>query len=233
MRSFLGWVVLIALLGAVAYVLAPMVVRPLVADAVRAVSPFGSEPLEVDATVSTDGLLRGTIDSIHVTGADLTSDRLLIGRLDITASGVGVLDRDVRSLTGSLETVAIRRADGMLLQASGVRLSGPSDAVVVAATVGREETIEIVRHALANPGLPAGDVALIDGGVRVYILGRRTDFSLGAVDGGIALAGSLAGGQPIAVFGPEPGDPWQITSVSATPDGLEVHALVDLGAALR
>ena len=49
----------------------------------------------------------------------------------------------------------------------------------------------------------------------------------------MVVAGSVAGGGQIVVFGPEPGDPWRISGVSVSPDGLEVHALVDLGAVLR
>jgi hypothetical protein len=34
------------------------------------------------------------------------------------------------------------------------------------------------------------------------------------------------------VFGPEPGDPWRITAVAASPNGLEVAATIDVGAGL-
>jgi hypothetical protein len=232
MRTFLGWVVLVAILGAAAYVLAPIVARPLVADAVRAVSPFGATPLEVDVDADPAGLLQGKIASIHVTGANLTSTRLDIGRLDVTANGVRILDRSFVSVSGSLESVTLRRGDGTQTQAGQVGISGPSNAIEATATVGRDAALEIVARALAGAGLPTEDLELIDGGVRLSVLGQRTDVAIGAVDGAVTIAGSVAGGGQIVVFGPEAGDPWRISSVSVSPSGLEIHALVDLDAVL-
>jgi len=233
MRTFLGWAILVAVLGAAAFLLAPVIARPLVADAVRAVSPFGAAPLEVDVDANAAGLLRGQIAGIHVTGANLTSTRLDIARLDVTVSDVGILDRSFASLSGSLESVTLRRDDGTDIRARDIKLSGPSTAVEATATVARDAALEIVRRALASAGLPTEDLELIDGGVRVSVLGQRTDVAIGAADGAVTIAGSVAGGGQIVVFGPEPGDPWRISGVSVSPDRLEVHALLDLGAILR
>ena len=233
MRGFFGWLVLLAALGAAAYVLAPIVVRPLVADAVRAASPFGTEPIEVDVEVSDLGLVRGTIDRIHVTGANLSADRLRIGSLDVTANGVGIVDHAFGSMTGTLDAVVLWRGDGTEIQAREVRLAGPSDEVEATATIGRAAALEIIRRALEGAGLPTGNLALINGGVRLTVLGQPTDIALRAVDGALAIAGSIAGGGSLVVFGPEPGDPWRITGVTVSPDGLEVDALLDLGSLLR
>jgi hypothetical protein len=98
--------------------------------------------------------------------------------------------------------------------------------------VGRDAALEIVRRALEGAGLPTEGLELIDGGVRVSVLGQRTDVAVGASDGAVAIAGSVAGGVPIVVFGPEPGDPWRITGVSVAPEGLQVEASIDLAAVL-
>jgi hypothetical protein len=233
MRRFLGWLVLVAALGAAAYVLVPMVARPLVADAVRTVSPFGGEPVQVDVEVSALGLLRGSIDRIHLTGAELTTGRFTIGRLDVSATDVGILDHAFTSMTGTLETVKLRRGDGSQFQARQVQLEGPSTELEATAAVGRSAALDLVRRALEAGGLPTGDVALVDGGVRVTVLGQPTTVALGAADGALTIAGSIAGGGSIVVFGPEPGDPWRITGVSVSPSGLEVHGLVEVGSLLR
>ena len=232
MRSFLGWVVLVAVLGTAAALLAPLVAQPLVAQAVRSVSPFGSQPLDVEVDADGLGLITGKITSIHVTGADLTASRLDIGSLDVTARDIGILDRSFASITGTLANVVMRRSDGTALQAREVQLSGASDAVEATARVGRDAALEIVRRALEGAGLPTEGLELIDGGVRVSVLGQRTDVAVGASDGAVAIAGSVAGGVPIVVFGPEPGDPWRITGVSVAPDGLQVEATIDLAAVL-
>jgi hypothetical protein len=233
MRTLLSWGLFVAILAGLAYVLAPLVARPLVADAVRAASPFGSAPLEVDVTADAIGLLQGRIDSVHLTGSDLTSERAPIGRLDITADNVGIIDRTFASMSGSLESVIMTRADGSSVQLARVDLSGPSDRLEATARIDRDAALAIVGQALASAGLPADGAELIDGGVRLSVLGQRTDVAIGVVDGAVSIAGSIAGGGSIVVFGPEAGDPWQITGVSASPNGLQVHALIDLGPLLR
>jgi hypothetical protein len=233
MRSFLGWVVLVAVFAAAAYLLAPIVARPLVADAVRAASPFASDPLEVDVDADPVGLLRGQVGSIHVTGSKLTSGRLDVGRLEVTVCEVGILDRSFGSMSGTLDAVTLRRAAGTDIRAAEVHLSGPSDAMDATASVGRDAAVALVRRAIEAAGLPADDLELIDGGVRMSVLGQRTDVALGAANGAVTIAGSVAGGGSIVVFGPEPGDPWRITGVSVAPSGLEVHAAIDLGTVLR
>jgi hypothetical protein len=233
MRSFLGWLVLLAALGAAAWVLGPMVARPLIADAVRAVSPFGTEPLEVDVEVSAPGLLRGTIDSIHVTGTNLSSQRLRVGRLDMTARDVGVIDHSFASMTGSLDAVMLLRGDGTLLQARQVHVEGPSDELEATTDVPPDASLQLVREAFEGAGLPAGNLALVDGGVRVTILGQRTVVALGAANGAVTAAGSIAGGGSIVIFGPEPGDPWRVTGVSVSPNGMQVQARIELTGLLR
>ena len=233
MRSFVGWVALVALLGIAAYFVAPMVVRPLVADAVRAASPFGAEPLEVDVDVDVLGLISGHVRAIHVTGANLTADRLDIGHLDVTVTDVGILDRTFGSVSGTLDSVVVGRSDATDVTARQVELAGPSSAVDATAHVGREAALAMVARALEGAGLPTSELQLIDGGVRVSVLGQRTDVAIGAANGALTIAGSVAGGGSIVVFGPEPGEPWRITGVSVSPEGLEVHAAVDLSALLR
>jgi hypothetical protein len=232
MRSFLGWVLLVAVLGGLAFLFAPIVARTLVADAVRAVSPFGSEPIDVEVDATAAGLLRGKVDSIRVTGANLAAGRLEIGNLDATATNIGILDRAFDSMTGTLGSVVLRRSDGSELRAREVQLSGPSDAVQATASVGPDAALRIVRQSLDGAGLPTGNAELVDGGVRLSVLGQQTTLALGAADGSVTIAGSVAGGSPIVVFGPEPGDPWRITGVSVSPDGLEVYATIDLAAVL-
>src|SRR5262245_36121856 len=216
MRSFLGWVVLVAVLLGFGYVVAPLAAGPLVVEAVRTALPFGGGPLQVDADVSTQGLLRGTIDSIHVTGTDLTTFRIGIGRLDVTAGDVGIGDHSFGSMTGTLDAVSLRRADGSALEAQRVTLAGPSDAVEATASVAPAAALAIVRAALENAGLPPDDVALAGGSVRLTVLGQSTNVALTVVDGALSIVGSGAGSGSIVVFGPEPGDPWRITGVTVS-----------------
>jgi hypothetical protein len=231
MRSFLGWVVLVAILGTFAFALAPTLLQPLIVEGVRAALPFGSEPLEVDVSLDTVNLLRGTIDRVHVTGANLATDQATIGSLDLTASDVSVGDHAFASIEGSLGSVVLRRPGGTSIAIDRVDLSGPSDAVDATASIGRTAAVGLVSGALTAAGLPPENVELVDGGVRLQVLGQRTDIAIGVLDGSLTIAGSLAGGQ-IVLFGPAAGDPWRITSVTTSPKGLQVQTVADLAQVL-
>jgi hypothetical protein len=231
MRTFLGWVVLVTILGAIAFALAPNLLQPLIVEGVRAASPFGSEALDVDVSLDTVNLLRGTIDRVHVTGANLATDQATIGSLDLTASDVSIGDHAFASIEGSLGSVVLRRPGGTSIAIDRVDLSGPSDAVDATASIGRTAAVGLVSGALTAAGLPPENVELVDGGVRLQVLGQRTDIAIGVLDGSLTIAGSLAGGQ-IVLFGPAAGDPWRITSVTTSPNGLQVQTVADLAQVL-
>jgi len=226
-RSFLGWVSLAAIFGAFAFVVAPVAARPLVVDAVRAASPFGSAPLAIEVSLDPLGLLRGTVDRVHVTGADLHAGSMTIGALDVTANDVAIGDHTFQAVEGSLGSVVITRDDGSTVDVDRIQLSGPSTAVDVTADITHDAAIALVRGALADAGLPVGEIELIDGGVRLQVLGQRTDVAIGVVDGSLTIAGALAGGQ-IVLFGPSAGDPWRLESVAISTTGLQVQATADL-----
>lgn len=232
MRSFLGWVTLLLILGAIAFAAAPFVARPLVVTGVRAALPFPADQLEIDASVETLGLLRGTIDRIHITGSDVVSSGSTIARLDVTLARVSIGDQSFESIEGDLDGVVLGRPDGTRIGLDRVSLAGPSSEVRAEALLGREATIELARAALSGAGLPIDGIELVDGGLRITVLGQLTVVAIGVVDASITIAGSIAG-VSIALFGPAAGDPWRITGVSTGLGGLVVHAVVDLDAAIR
>jgi len=227
MRTFLGWIWLLAILGAIAFAVAPVVARPLVVDAVRAASPFGAQPLEIDVSVDPVGLLQGRIDRVHVTGTNLHASGMTFGSLDVTATDVAIGDHSFDSIEGTLGSVVVIRADGTSLDADRIVLSGPSADVDATATIAHDAAIAMVRGALTQAGLPADGIELISGGVRLQLLGQRTDVAIGVVDGSLTIAAALAGGQ-IVLLGPSAGDPWRLSGVTIGPAGMQVQAIADL-----
>ena len=229
MRSFLGWLVLVVVLAAIAFLGAPVVARPLVADAVRSLSPFGDSPLQVDVDVDSLGLLGGKVKRIHVSGSDLASERLDADQLDITVFDVDILDRSFDRINGNLVNAILRRADGTEIPAVRVFLTGASGSVQMQAVLDRDPALAIIRDGLRAAGLSTEGVTLVENGVRVSILGQPTDVSLSAVDGAVELSSSLAPFGPIKVFAPEAGDPWRVTGVVAGRTSLDVYITVDAG----
>jgi len=227
MRSLIGWLLLVAILGTIAYVAAPVVAQPLIAQSVRAALPFGADPLEVDASVDTFHLLTGSIDTIHVTGSGLETTSASIGGLDVTVHDISIGSHGFASMAGTLDAVVLHRPSGVDLAIDRITLSGASSAVEADALLGKASVIDLVKTALAGSGLPVGAVALTAGGLRVTVLGQPTTVAVGVADGAVTLAGSVAGGS-IALFRPEAGDGWRITGVSTSPSGMDVHAVLDL-----
>lgn len=227
MRTFLGWVLLVAILGAIAFAVAPVVARPLVVDAVRAASPFDAQPLGIDVSVDSLNLIQGRIDRIHVTGTDLHAGGMTFGTLDVTATDVAIGDHSFDSIQGTLGSVVLTRSDGTSLDADRIVLSGPSTAVDATATIARDAAIAMVRGALTQAGLPTDGIELVDGGVRLQLLGQRTDVAIGVVDGSLTIAAALAGGQ-VVLLGPSAGDPWRLSGVTIAPTGMQVQAIADL-----
>jgi hypothetical protein len=227
-RTFLGWLLLVAILGTIAFVAAPLVARPLIVQSVRAALPFGADPLEADVSVDTLRLLQGSIDVIHVTGSHLETATATIGSLDVTATDVSIVDHGFASVSGTLEAVELHRAAQPALPIDRITLSGASNAVEADALLGKEPIVGIVQSALADSGLPVEGVELTNGGLRLTVLGQPTEVAVGVVDGAVTLAGSVAAGS-IVLFRPEAGEAWRITAVSTSPSGMDVHAVLDLG----
>ena len=232
MRGFIGWLLLVATLGGLAFVAAPIVAEPVIAGAVRAALPLGSGPVEVDVSVDTLGLLRGSVDRIRLTGTDLEATDASIGSLDVTADGIAIGDRSFDSMQGSLAGVVLRRPGGVRVAIEEITLTGAASAADVDARLKPETVVELAGSALAGAGLNAEGIELTDGGLRVSVLGQQANVAIGVVDGAVVVAGSVAGGS-IVLFKPEPGEPWRITSVSVSPAGMDVHAVLDVAAALR
>src|SRR5438094_948880 len=155
-RSFLGWLLLIAIFGAIVFVAAPLVARPLVAQSVRAALPTRAGTVDVDVTVDTLHLLAGSIDQVHITGSHLENEGATVGSLDVTADNVSIGDRRFASITGTLKTVVLHRPSGVELPMDTITLSGPSSAVIADAVLGKQTVTQLVQAALADSGLAAG-----------------------------------------------------------------------------
>jgi hypothetical protein len=226
-RSLLGFLTLVvALVAILAFVATPILVRPIVADAVRDASPFRDQDLAVEVDVNAIGLLLGGIDRIHVTGADLDADGPLIGSLDLTVSGVSTSDHSFRAVTGSLGQVDVQSFDGSPLRIDRIDLSGPSDRVEAVAHLDARAGIALVGSAFADAGLPVDGIELTDGAVAITFLGQRVDLALAVDDGALVLPDVLGTGEMVLLES-QPDDPWRLTGVTVAANGLTIVATLD------
>lgn len=227
MRGLVGFVVLTATLVALLAAFAvPAVVAPVVAAAVRAASPFGDQPLEVEVDVDPLALLWGQVSEIRISGANLERDGASVGALDLTVRGAGLGDREFERVEGSLATIAVAGQDGRPIRVRSVLLGGPSRAVVAKAGVDPADAVALIGAALADAGFRVDSIQLVDGGAAIGALGREAIVIPTVADGGIYVPAVL-GSSPIPIIVPEPGDAWRISTVTVSPRGLDIEASVD------
>lgn len=226
MRGFLGSVLLLlAVLALAALVALPMVVRPMVVDTVRAASPFGEGPIEVQVDINPIALLLGSIDRIHITGADLQAEGAEVAGLDLTLTDVSTSGHTFRALEGRLTGVSVPFVEGSALAIETVELSGASSDVSAVARLDLRATLALVGNAFADAGIAVESLELVDGGVAFVLFSERVVVPLG-VDAGAMVIPDVAGGQ-LVIVEPGPDDRWRITGVALTPSGMNVDVALD------
>ena len=231
MRGFLAFtVLLLAALAVAAYVAVPMIVRPMVVDAVREASPFVDQEIDVEVDIDPLNLMLGTVDRIRITGAGLQAEGADIAGLDVTLTDVVTGDRSFRTISGRLTGVALPFAQGTTLVIGAIELSGRTGDVDALARLDARATLALVGNAFADAGLAVDSLELVDGGVAFVLFNERVVVPVGA-DGGAMVIPDVAGGQ-LVVVEPGPDDPWRIAGVAVTPTGMEVHVSLDSGEAL-
>lgn len=184
------------------------------------------------ATVEADppfALLGGRAARVRLSGrtVGLPDGRIRAATIDVTLVEVDLLARRAARVEGSLagvtagtEGVAIERID----------LSGPSDALETALTIGREEALELIRAGLAS-GVPVEAAELVaPGRIRATVGGTELvaallvrKGSLVAVPKGVAVA-------PITLIRASSVAPLVLRSVVVTADGLVIRGTVGLDA---
>jgi hypothetical protein len=233
MRGFFGFLGFVAVLVAlVAAFAVPSVVGPMVASSVRAASPFGDQPLDVQVDVDAIGLIRGFVREIHVSGSKLELDGATIESLDLRVRAVGIGDHAFAETLGGLDGIAIPTGDGSIISVARVTLSGPSMALIAEATMERAAAVAFIQHQCDVQGVAVSDLQLTAGGVSFVIFEQRVDVPIGVQDGALVIPDMLGAG-PLELLAPLPDDPWRITGVAVTTNGIDIVASVDVGGLLR
>jgi hypothetical protein len=225
-RTLLAAVVLAALIVTGVAIVIPVIVRPMVIDAVRAALPFGDEPLDIDIDLNVFGLIQGTVDRIHVHGTDLASGDVQIGALDATATDVTTTGHAFRAVDATVSTVAVPTVDGDPITVREITLHGSGSSVAATARLDAGATVQLIIASFADAGVDVGGVELGDGIVSFDIFGQRAGVPIGVEDGAIVLVNPFGTGS-FELVTPSADDPWRFTGVAVTPAGLEIDAEVD------
>ncbi|HSL98305.1 MAG TPA: hypothetical protein VK831_07015, partial [Candidatus Deferrimicrobiaceae bacterium] len=171
MRSFLRFLIFITVLVAALVVVGgPLVARPLIAALVRDALPFDEDEVTVGVDVG-PALFAGEVEVVSVSGRDLDSGEATIGLLEVTVTGLSIVDRSFRDIDGRLEAVELRFDDGTSVSFEHIEVSGPSNALRATATLDEVAVERLVLGKLADQGIEADAVRLGDEQIEIDALG--------------------------------------------------------------
>lgn len=227
MRGFLGFLVFAGLLiGVLVFVVVPLLVRPLVVDAVRAALPFGDQAVVIDVDMDGLGLLQGQVARVRAHGSDVTSGEVRIGDLDIAVARASIGDRRFETITGTLTGIELSDVAGTPVAIDRVTLSGSSDEIVAIAILEADAALALVTNRFAEAGLAVDGIQLDDGRIAFQVLGQAVQVPL-AVEDGVVVVPDLFGSGSVPILTPDPGAPWELTAVTVSPAGMTINAVVD------
>jgi hypothetical protein len=227
MRTLLAAIVLAALIVTGVAAIVPLIARPIVVAAVQAASPFGSQRLDIDVDLNVFGLLRGTIDRIHVRGTSLKRGDVTIAAMDVTLTDVATSGHEFRGATGTLATIQVPTNDTSSLTIDEVKLAGPSSALIATASLDRAAATHLVTAAFADGGIEVGAIELGAGTITFQAFGARVEVPIGVEDGAIVVVDPFGTGS-FELVTPGADDGWRFTGVAVAPGGLTIDASLDV-----
>jgi hypothetical protein len=224
-----GFLIVVALAGAVLAVAIVTVLLPAAVSAGVRDSPFlRGQAVRVDVRASFKGVfLGGRVDRIAISGSGLREPNATVAAADIALTDVSIVDRSFIRASGTLTGVDLDVASAGALHLETVTLGGSSQALTALADIDATTAAAFLRSRLMAAGIPVEAVSLAAGRIDVTIAGititaipviTATEVRLEVQGTGVSL--------PIVTF-PSTGE-WQITAIQVTPAGIRVTALVSL-----
>ena len=124
MRSFLGFLLLVALLvGVLAFAVLPLAGPGLVSAVIRGTPPLAGQNVTVSTQVDAAELLRGEIGWIDVAGQSIGMNAAMADSVAVSIDGLSVVDRSFESVDGRAASVVVNQPDGTFVELHDVRVS--------------------------------------------------------------------------------------------------------------
>jgi hypothetical protein len=223
MRSFLGFVLLVALLlGVFAFAVLPLAGPGLVSAVIRGTPPLAGQKVTVSTNVDAQALLRGEITRIAVTGASVGSGSVRASGLTLTIDGLSVLDRSFANLDGQAASVVLDQPDATIVELHDLSVSGNSRILDAVGLIPAEEVVRLLTVRLAVAGRPVDAIRLESGAIVITLAGQEIPSRLAITDGAVYLTPD-GGFPPVAVSAAVPA-PWRLVGLDVAPAGITVRA---------
>jgi hypothetical protein len=223
MRSFLGFLVLVALLsGVLAFAVVPLAGPGLVSAVIRGTPPLAGQNVTVTAEVTSAALLRGAIGHIDLAGPSVGIGSARANAVAVSIDGLSVLDRSFSDLDGHAALVVITEPDGTFVELHDVRISGSSESLDAFGEIRADEVSRLLAARLAFAGVPVDAIRLETGVIVLTAGGQEVESRLSIAGDSVVLAPE--GGLPPVTVSAGIAAPWKLVELDVTPAGITVHA---------
>jgi len=223
MRSFLGFLLLVALLlGVFAFAVLPLAGPGLVSAVVRGTPPLAGQSVSVSTHVDPEGLLRGEISQIDVAGQSVGTGPTRASGLTLSIDGLSVIDRSFANLDASAAMVVISEQGGTFVELHDVRVYGSSETLDAVGQIPVDEVVRLLTERLAAAGTPVDAIRLQPNVIVITISGQEIPCRLSIAGNSVVL--TPGGGLPPVTVEAGVVEPWQLVGLDVTPAGITVHA---------
>ncbi len=219
---FLAWFAL--LVAGFVLVVLPLLMGPLLAGVARDAG-VRAESLSVSVALFDPSLILGHSRQVTLTAANVDLGQGQARSLSVTLGGVDFFDRTYETVSGELDDVRITIGDNVV-SAGSASVDGPAGAAVVTAHFAAAQVAQLLTVMAAHNGLTLEYVAVTESGVRVTVHGVQAAAQLSVKAGALLLNTGIGGN--VVLLQPSRSDPWKLTDVWFTADGMNLSGTVDV-----
>lgn len=215
---------LVLLVAGFVLVALPLLMGPLLAGVVRDMG-LRANNIEVSVAMFDPGLFVGRSREVTLKATSVDMGQGRIGSLKLALGGVAFFDRTFDTVSGDLGDVQLTLGDNTVSAASAT-VDGPADAATVTARFTAAQVGQLLQVAAAHTGLTLDKVTVTDSGVRVTVHGVDASAQLSVRGGALLLDPGIGGA--IVLIQPAARDPWRLTDVWFSANGMNLAGKVDI-----
>jgi hypothetical protein len=200
--------------------------------ATNALNAAGFTGTNTSVEVSADlppRILLGHADTIRLTSSQVGAGDLHAAIIDVTLSDVGLIDRTVGGVNGTLAGVRVPAPNGDPVTIDAVTLRGSGTSAVATMTVKNAEVESLIESQLqAQTGI-AGTVTLAaPDAVTVTVEGKSESGKLVVTAGTLQLVPASTSLPTVILLAAGGGNPFQLTSVAVGSNTVTLVGTIDL-----
>jgi hypothetical protein len=173
-------------------------------------------------------LLTGHADRIHITSTQASIDPLHAESVDITLGEVDLVSRNIGTVNGTLLGVKVVAPNGDPVAIYRVTLAGAAISSTATASISVAEAQTLAEQQLKAQGVSARVTLKAPDAVTLTVAGESQAGRLMAINGALVLVPTSNTLPTVTLIAPGTGNPFHVTSVKITVDGMTLVGLLDV-----